>query len=454
MKCFITLLVLMTLLISCSNNDIVLDFPPDKFEFDKQRSMNETDDTVNTQDEKDIKILLNEKKLNLIQVLKLARLLNPELKTATYKIQMELGHSIQSGLFQNPELEVEWDDLSLNGNFTDDSVIKAVVSQEISLGGKYSAAKKAGMANVSKAIAEYDEIRWHLYRNIIEKYLNVDIALQNADVSIENLELAIRFKELTEKLSEAGSVPKFYLNRASVDLARAEMIYDESKRKVEVEVIALVSTIGLKTTYNLELEILKLAELNPPTFVDLIGHMKKNNPTLLTAREEILAVTARKEAARAEGTIDITISGGFTMTIKGKQGLSFGLGIPLPIFNRNQGEIKSSIAEIAAANAEFEKVNIELSGYLKSAYKEMQKNRIKFIKYEKEIIPSMNKILQVAELGFKNGEFSALEIMEAKKSLLEVKSERLEVMRELWFSVIELQFLAASPEFFNPFEIN
>ena len=74
------------------------------------------------------------------------------------------------------------------------------------------------------------------------------------------------------------------------------------------------------------------------TLEELQAKALENRPDLRAAVQGITAAGSQHELAKANGKVDVTGSGNYSH-VNGISAFTFSVSIPLPIFDRNQGEI-------------------------------------------------------------------------------------------------------------------
>ena len=96
--------------------------------------------------------------------------------------------------------------------------------------------------------------------------------------------------------------------------------------------------------------------------------------------------------------------------------IDFEVGAPIPVFNRNQGNIAAARAEIARASREVERIEQSVKARLASVSRDYNVNLAAVNKYQARILPSSQKALELAEIAYQSGETSFVQVLIARSA--------------------------------------
>jgi cobalt-zinc-cadmium efflux system outer membrane protein len=130
--------------------------------------------------------------------------------------------------------------------------------------------------------------------------------------------------------------------------------------------------------------------------------------------------------------------------------LSF--GVPLPIFDRNQGGIRQAQASLLQAREEFHRVRTVLVNSLSDAFERFENNRVMLEMFQKDILPNQihafRAIVQRHARG-EVGQFAWTDIVSAEQGLVGVIGSYLGVLHDMWFAAIDIAAVQQSPDLFQ-----
>jgi cobalt-zinc-cadmium efflux system outer membrane protein len=107
------------------------------------------------------------------------------------------------------------------------------------------------------------------------------------------------------------------------------------------------------------------------------------------------------------------------------------VGIPMPIFNRNQGNILRAQAELLAAENEVQRVQLALRQRLAGVFEQYTNARYQAEKYSRDILPNAAESLKLTNSGYKQGEYSYLAVLTAQRTFFRTNLAYLDALREL-----------------------
>ena len=95
------------------------------------------------------------------------------------------------------------------------------------------------------------------------------------------------------------------------------------------------------------------------------------------------------------------------------------LGIPLPLFNRNQGNIDVATAEYRRAVEDVRRLKLSLRVRLAEAFRNFNKARKQVERYRRDIVPKSKENFELTNEGYTKGEFDFLRVLIARRSYFE-----------------------------------
>ncbi len=129
---------------------------------------------------------------------------------------------------------------------------------------------------------------------------------------------------------------------------------------------------------------------------------------------------AKHDAASDEGLLDV------------------GVVLPLPLFNRNQGNIVAAQANLVAAQREVERVEFDLRNRFAVAFGQFVNARRQVDSYANAILPNGEESLRLIRLGLRDGEFGYLTLLTAQRTYFNDNLEYLSGLQEFWARAVEL----------------
>ena len=120
------------------------------------------------------------------------------------------------------------------------------------------------------------------------------------------------------------------------------------------------------------------------------------------------------------------------------------VGVPLPLFNRNQGNISKAQSQLIAAQNEVRRVELELRQRLAPIFEQYVNARQQVQKYSDDILPNAAKTLELVRSGYRQGEFNYQTLLISQRTYFQANLSYLESLRQLRLSAVALEGLLLS----------
>jgi cobalt-zinc-cadmium efflux system outer membrane protein len=104
--------------------------------------------------------------------------------------------------------------------------------------------------------------------------------------------------------------------------------------------------------------------------------------------------------------------------------------MPLPLFDRNQGNIGAAQERAYQAQDELNAVHIRLKSELSQAHMRLRTARQQFELLRNDMLPSAQSAYEAASKGFELGKFTFLDVLDAQRSLFQARSQYLSALSQ------------------------
>ncbi len=295
-------------------------------------------------------------RLSLEDALRLATERNPSLAAARDNVEVAAAGRIDAGLRPNPAFTFESGSYPLfespRPSFIGNQEMTLRLDQEIELAGRRRLRTQAAEASVSTAEAGFDDQRRRLDFDVRRAYFAVVLAKADVDVSRAALEEIDRVIGLNRARYEQGEISGGELRRVQVE--RLKFVDDVFTAQLALKnarsaLLALVNAPDLGAEFDVTepLNISAAGAGAAPVPLDpasLRTQALASRPDLVAAQRAVQRADTETSLQRALRTPNITVGGGYRRDF-GSDGVVFGVTVPLPFSNRNQGGIARAEAE-------------------------------------------------------------------------------------------------------------
>ncbi|WP_375097876.1 MULTISPECIES: TolC family protein [unclassified Pseudomonas] len=364
-----------------------------------------------------------EQSLNLEQALAAALDSNPELAAVRQEIGIAEGERRQAGLLPNPELSWEREDTR-----RDTSTTTVTLSQPLELGAKRNA--RVEVAQAGQAIARLElERQTNGLRADVTQAFHAAVRAQTA------VELAEQSRALTERglrvvqgRVAAGQSSPVEETRGQVQLAQAEAQLGRAESEQRVAWQALARLTGNARADFTQLEGAALSPGPAPDAERLLAKVEQTVEWRLAA-----AQLERGEASlgseKAQRIPNLTVSVGSQYSREDRERINVvGLSMPLPLFDRNQGNVLSAARRADQARDLRNAVELRLRSDTRSALSQWAMAMAEVDAYDRTILPSARQAVDTATRGFERGKFAFLDVLDAQRTLIEARSQYLDAL--------------------------
>src|SRR5262249_55316288 len=124
-------------------------------------------------------------------------------------------------------------------------------------------------------------------------------------------------------------------------------------------------------------------------------------------------------------------------------GAQVSVSAPIPVFNRNQGNIRAARAEVARTQATVRATELRLTERLTTAYQRYRASREQVENYRKRIVPDARESLRLVLLGYERGDprYDYTAVLQAQNALAQARLALVQAQGELQRAVSDLEAL-------------
>ena len=115
------------------------------------------------------------------------------------------------------------------------------------------------------------------------------------------------------------------------------------------------------------------------------------------------------------------------------------VGVPVPIYNRNQGNIRRAQADLMAAQSDAQRIQLALQQRLGRTFEQYANAVYQVEKYKQNILPAAEESLTLTNEGYRQGEFNYLSLLTAQRTFFQTNLAYLNALRELRASATAIE---------------
>ena len=363
--------------------------------------------------------------LSLAKAIELALEGNPEVAAAKRQWEATEGQVLQGRSRPNPELAY-----SLEDTRSKTRTQSWQLNLPVELGGKRAARTKAAEKTREQAQAQLAELQATVRANVAAAYFDVLTAQERLVLARDSAALAKSSTDTVSKRVAAGKVSPVEESKARVAEAgvRVELAQAASEQRNALSrLFALLGRIDAPYTV-LEGKAENLPSV--PSLADL-QPLISSAPGVVLARIEVdrrEALTALEQSKRVP---DVTVSVGMQRSNETQRNvLLFGVSVPLPVFDRNQGNLLEALKLEDKARDELQAATVRLHSEVAQARERLSTITAEVQSLKQDVLPGAKSAYDAATIGFENGKFNFLEVLDAQRTYFTAKSQYLKALGE------------------------
>ena len=304
--------------------------------------------------------------LTLDQLQQIALANNPTLAQAQAGVRAAAGRARQAGLWPNPTIGYMGEEI--RGGSYGGGQQGIFVQQDVILGGKLGLARKILAAEGDQATAEAGEQRLRVENGVRIAFYQSLAAQKMVEVRAKLNALAQDAVETTRQLFNVGEADQPDLLQAQVEADQAALaVLTEQQEQLRAWRV-LAAVVGQP-----ELPLARLAgnlaDLPDVNAAEILQTILRDSPAVKIAQLGVTRADAEIASARRAAVPDLFLRAGYANNLEqvnpghpqsvGSEAFAE-LGVNLPIFNRNQGNVTAAAADRERAAAEVQRVALVL----------------------------------------------------------------------------------------------
>lgn len=385
--------------------------------------------------------------LTFSDALSKALLENPRLQSYGWQVRAGEAERLQASLLPNPRLEAEMENVGGTGPFEgfDNREITIRLGQTILLGADRLKAKRLAGYNQKLAGWDYETQRLNVLTGVTQAYISALEAQQQWRQQQELVDVAQKLFDSISAQAEAGKASPIAETRANVELSRVRIDLKNARNTFETARSNLASFWGSKQPVFKGLAGTLAQTDSLPAYPSLAQYISRN-PDVARWVTEMQQRKSKLALERAKAIPNPTISGGYKrFEDVGAEAAVVGISIPLPFFDRNQGNIQAAKYQTNRGKSQRKAAVTEVNRALQEAYSTLQASYHEVQQLQKEILPGAESAFKGIQSGYRQGKFDYLEVLDAQRTLFTSRTRYIQALAEYNRAVAEVERLIGTP---------
>lgn len=362
---------------------------------------------------------------------------NPTLVQALARVQAARGQYLQVGLYPNPVVGYQGTEIGNEGRAGQQG---GFVGQEIVTAGKLRLNRDVASQEIRQAEYAWEAQRFRVLTDVRRGFYEVLVAQRAMELTEQLVGIGERGVKAAEELRKAKEVARTDVLQARIEFDSAKLLLERARNRYTGAWRSLAAVVGDPALQPTSLAGSLQDGTVQLTWEDTLNRLWASSPQLAGAQAGVARAQAalNRECAGRIPNVDVQAGVQYDNatrdTIAGVQ-----VGVPIPIYNRNQGNIRRAQAELTAAQYEVGRVRLALQQRLATVFEQYATAHQQVGRYTSDILPNAQESLKLVSAGYRQGEFSYLVLLTAQRTYFQTNLAYLDALRELRTSAAAIE---------------
>src|ERR1700724_2033592 len=386
-----------------------------------------------------------QKTITLEELQQMALQNNPTCRQSAANIQAAEGRKKQSGLYPNPIVGYQGE--QIRGGSFHGGEQGFFVQQDIVLGGKLGLNRKIFDQELKQAQTEAEEQKVRVLTNVRMSFIQALSAQQTLELRQNLSKLADDAVETSHQLANVGQADTPDVLESEVGAQQAQLAVTMAERSQQRVWKALAAVVANPRLPLMKLEG-KLEDTSPINTEDLVEKIVSESPAVKIAELGVKRAEAALVRERREPIPDLQLRGGMQQNgelLSAPSGRAIGLqgfadvGVRIPIFNRNQGNIATAKADAERAKREVERVKLVLRERAASVVQTYTFSQTAVDRYKNQMIPRAQKAYEMYTKKYQEMAAAYPQVLISERTLMQLEVSYITALEGFATSSLSLQ---------------
>jgi cobalt-zinc-cadmium efflux system outer membrane protein len=383
------------------------------------------------------------KTITLEELQQMALQNNPTFAQSAANIQAAEGRKKQSGLYPNPIVGYQGE--QIRGGSFHGGEQGFFIQQDIVLGGKLGLNRKIFSQELKQAEAEGEEQKLRVVTNVQMSYIQALAAQQTLELRHNLSKLADDAVETSHQLANVGQADAPDVLESEVEAQQAQLAVTMAEQNQQRIWKALSAVIGNPRLPLMQLEG-KLEDTLPVNADELVEKIVNESPAVRIAEIGVKRAEAALAREKREPIPDLQLRGGMQQNgellsngrAAGLQGFAE-VGVRIPIFNRNQGNISTAKANEERAKREVERVKLVMRERAAIVVQNYTFSQSAVDRYKNQMIPRAQKAYEMYTKKYQDMAAAYPQVLIAQRTLMQLDVSYINALESFATSSLSLQ---------------
>ncbi len=352
---------------------------------------------------------------------------NPTIVQAEAQVRAAEGAAFQAGLRPNPEIGYVAEQIGVNG--TAGELQGGFVSQEFVRGNKLALSRAKYCQRVQIAQTNLLAQQTRVRSDVALRFYHTLAAQNLVELQRKVVEVAADNVQTHREMLNMGQLGEVEVLQAEVVMKRDELKLRQLENDLQQSWRELMAFVGSPTVPMTQLAGALKPTSSPIDWESALGQLLSSSPQLTAARLKVQhdRIAVQREQAEPIPNVTAQVTVGQNTEV-GQTVTGVSVGLPLPLFNRNQGTVQQAMADLQRSQAEIQRLELQLQTELASRYRDYISAWQHVVEYDQTILPISRQAVEKMEMMYRDRRAPWLSVLSAKRMLLDLEMEQVNNM--------------------------
>lgn len=380
---------------------------------------------------------------------------NLELIAERYNIDIAEAEVIQARLFENPVISLEQNVYNrLNGKYFDvgkegEAVVE--IEQLIYIAGQRNKRVRVEKLNKEMAVYQFEEVLRTLRSELNSKFIEIYYTRKSLSVYDKEIDYLERLLEAMKEQNEKGNISLLEKSRIQALLLSLQQERNDALNRLIALQGDMRLLLGLEADEAFEpvfdASVLKQMDTGAVSFAELSERLA-GRPDMKMARTNIQVSRANVSLQKSLAFPEVSLKGSYDRAGNFCDNyFAVGLSISVPVFNRNQGNIKSArLAVLQNTNRE-ELARRQAETELFTSYARLEKAVKLYRSSNFELERDFGTIIEGVNSNYQKRNISLLEFIDYYQAYKETCLQLYQTEKDVFLAMEEVNTVTGSDVF-------
>lgn len=366
---------------------------------------------------------------------------NPSMAQVQANLRIANGLARQAGLYPNPTVGYYGDEI--RGGYVGGGKQGGFLSQNIVLGGKLHAARRVAELQAEETGTSAEVQKQRILNDVRSWFYHVLAAQRLVDVRQSLVKLASDATQTSLQLGNVGQADRPDILEAEVEQQQATVSLRVAEQNLKASWRVLAAVAGKPDLPQAHVDG-NLEAVPDLDYQEWLAATLRDSPAVKLARQSIDTAEATLVQARKVPIPDLQFTGILAQnyepleTTRKPTGLEGGaqLGVQLPVFNRNQGNIAAARAGIESAKQDLARIQLHVQRELADMFRDYDGARVTIRQFKAEMLPRAEQAYKLYQANYMNMAGAYPQVLISQRTLFQLEADYVQALDNAWQSIV------------------